>query len=402
MIDLNELSTRGLRSDMLRRGPGCVAWDYCPERAEVRSRTEQWSHPTLHRTDAVASQNTEATQLENRAAKRRFKPNDLSVQACVLLTIGLVFAASGCGRASQPIASRVQPETQHVIVDRLDRTIRVGEPARRIISLSPATTELLYAIGAGSSLVGATTHSDFPSAALELPRVGGGTLESISVEAIIAAQPDLVLCKWDRHQPLLESLDRLHISTLAIGPKNLDELFEEADWLGRLTGHVSEAETLVATMQTKHQSLRRIVERVRPEPSLSVFYEVWDEPLMTAGPDSFIAELLLLAGLQNIITDTDIAYPRINAETVIRGNPDLILAPTSHLKRVDIESFGARPGWGAINAVNEHRIYVISGDLISRCGPRVLDAVAEIIVAAYPNTAAEIAELTPDVVAETP
>ncbi|MCG8650515.1 MAG: helical backbone metal receptor, partial [Pirellulales bacterium] len=272
-----------------------------------------------------------------------------------------------------------------MITDRLDRQVNFAQPAGRIISLSPATTELLFALGLGPSVVGVTKHCNFPPEALKIQRVGGGTLESVSLETIVGAKPDLVLCKWDTHQPLVESLERLQIRTLAIGSQSLEELFEEANWLGQITGRDSEAVELVERMRARRQRLTEVVAGVKPDRPIRVFYEVWDEPLMSAGPDSFIGELLTLAGLENIVTDTSIRYPRISAETVLRGNPQLILAPTSHFENVDVETIRARPGWRTIAAVENRRIHLISGDQVSRCGPRLLDALAEIILAAYPT-----------------
>lgn len=289
-----------------------------------------------------------------------------------------------------PTASVVEtaPEIP-VITDRLDRKFACDSPATRIVSLSPSTTELLFALDLDSRIVGATKHCNYPDAALAIPRMGGGTLESISIETIVAASPDLVLCKWDSHQPLVESLDRLQIPVLAIGAQSLDELFEETRWLGRVTGQEAEVDRFIMSMRKRRDDLVRQVASVKHDPPTRVFYEVWDDPLMTAGPDSFIDELLGLAGLQNIVAGTAVRYPRISSETVVRGDPELILAPTTHFENVDVDSIAQRPGWASITAVADGNIHLISGDEISRCGPRMLDALAEIIAAAYPEAKPE-------------
>ncbi|MEM6692430.1 MAG: ABC transporter substrate-binding protein, partial [Planctomycetota bacterium] len=93
---------------------------------------------------------------------------------------------------------------------------------------------------------------------------------------------------------------------------------------------------------------------------------------------------------ENILSDTSVRYPRISSESVVEGNPDLILAPTSHFDNVDIDSFRSRPGWSSVAAVANERIYLISGDEVSRCGPRLLDAWSEIILAAYPDAESSI------------
>jgi iron complex transport system substrate-binding protein len=304
-----------------------------------------------------------------------------------LAAVALASVLLGCDSGSSPAPPQSSPSV--TITDRLNRIVAADQPATRIVSLSPATTELLFALDLGPSIVGATRHCNYPKEALGIPRVGGGTLESLSTEAILAAKPDLVLAKWDSHQPLVQSLDRMHVRSLAIGAQDLSELFEETKWLGQLTGRQEQAERFIAKMKARREQLVNIVEKYGAKPKLKVFYEVWDDPLITVGPDSFIDEILELAGLQNIVTDTSIRYPRISAETVLRGDPDLILAPTTHFEDVDIDSIRSRPGWSDITAVRSRRIHLISGDEVSRCGPRLLDALAEIISAAYPNVSAD-------------
>lgn len=334
--------------------------------------------------------------------RKILRPSKAIFPLVSMFILATVFPTLGCQRSDrlqettsseleQPLATNngLARPSPKPIKDRLDRTVTIKNQAQRIVSLSPAMTELLFALELGPNIVGATEHCNAPNAALEIPRVGGGTMESISLEAIVSAKPDLVLCKWDTHQPLVESLERLSIPCLAIGAQSLQELFEQAIWIGQVTAHESQAQALIQRMQGRRDHLVSIVERSRPEKRLKVFYEVWDSPLMTAGPNSFINEMLVLAGLENIIKDTSIRYPRISAETVIKANPDLILAPTTHFETVEISEISARPGWNEIEAVKEERIYLISGDEVSRCGPRMLDALAEIIKAAYPEVSIE-------------
>ena len=117
----------------------------------------------------------------------------------------------------------------------------------------------------------------------------------------------------------------------------------------------------------------------------TVFYEVWDEPLMSAGPNSFIGELLQLAGTQNVFSDTAIRYPRVSAEVVISRNPDVILSPTTHATAVSREKILKRQGWSQVTAVREERVFLIDGDQVSRCGPRLIDALEDIIRVVYPE-----------------
>ena len=125
---------------------------------------------------------------------------------------------------------------------------------------------------------------------------------------------------------------------------------------------------------------------IKEEDQRSVFYEVWDDPLMTAGPKSFIGELMRLGRMKNLFADTEIRYPKISSEVVVDRNPDVILAPTNHMKKVEVEQMAERPGWRNITAITRKQIYIINGDHVSRCGPRLLDALEEMIDAVYPAT----------------
>jgi len=212
----------------------------------------------------------------------------------------LLLVTAGCQpQSSHPSSVEVAgaADTSINVVDRSGRTVKFGKPPARIVSLSPSTTELLFAIGAGERIVGATRHCDYPEAAKSIPRVGGGSLSGLSREAIISLEPDLVLCKWDSHEPLIELLPRLGIAVIAVGPESLEELYTEAALLGKVTRQTDGASALVARMKERHQSLAARVAAVPESERPTVFYQVWDDPLMTAGPESFIGEMLANAGV---------------------------------------------------------------------------------------------------------
>ncbi len=315
-------------------------------------------------------------------------------QVDVILVVflgGLFVLALGCRNnephsvspSTSPASHEVQLET--VAVDRLKRTIRFTEAPKRIVSLSPSTTELLYAIGAGEQLVGATEHCNYPDAATKLKRVGGGTLQGISRETILSLNPDLILCKWDSHQPLIEPFERFQVPIMAIGADTLAELYDEAVLLGQVTGHAAEASQLIEQMKQRVVALTSWVDSVPMDQRRRAFYEVWDEPLMTAGPKSFIGEMLEMGGMKNIFDDTTVRYPRISDEVVLDRDPEVILAPSTHRAKVSMEILAKRQGWDRITAVRDRQVFLIDGDQVSRCGPRMLDALEEMIRAVYPD-----------------
>jgi iron complex transport system substrate-binding protein len=304
------------------------------------------------------------------------------------LIVGLLLCSPGCGRVPETQVAKVpvsQETTDRLAVDRLNREVRFKATPQRIVSLMPAATELMYAIGAGSQLVGVTKNCNYPPEAETLERVGGGTMESISREKIVSLKPDLVLCKWDHHQPLIETLEQFNIPALAIGPETLEQLFAEATMLGDITGHTEEATQLIAAMRLRVEKINARVDLIPSSQRRKVFYEVWDDPLMTAGPGSFIGEALRLAGMENIFEDATAAYPKVSDEVVVARNPDVIFSPSTHASRVSLEKMLQRQGWGEVTAIKEKQVFIVNGDHISRCGPRLLDAIEEMISLAYPD-----------------
>jgi iron complex transport system substrate-binding protein len=138
-------------------------------------------------------------------------------------------------------------------------------------------------------------------------------------------------------------------------------------------------------MKQRLEILTARVKLIPEEQQRKVFYEVWDDPLMTAGPGSFIGETLDLAGLKNIFFDATTKYPKVSDEVVVARNPDVILSPSTHASQVSIEKLLGRQGWSEVNAVKLKQVYIINGDHVSRCGPRLLDALEEIIKVVYPE-----------------
>jgi iron complex transport system substrate-binding protein len=307
----------------------------------------------------------------------------------VLSFVLLAACERGAVESKVPAAKPPAADSSEIrLVDRLDRDVRFTKIPTRIVSLSPSTTELLFALELGSSIVGRTEHCNYPLEALEIAKVGSGTLEGISREAIVNLQPDLVLCKWDSHQPLIETFEKLGIPIVAFGPENIQEMFKEARLIGSITGQQTEAEQLVDRMSARLDRLKAVVSTIDAQDRKRVFYQVWDAPLMTAGPTSFIGEIMTTAGFNNVFSDLTNRYARVSSEVLVERDPQIIFAPTTHSTEVKLESFANRPGWENVTAVREGKIFIINGDQISRCGPRLLDAMEQMIRLGYPHVAA--------------
>ncbi|MFP3090133.1 cobalamin-binding protein [Treponema sp. TIM-1] len=273
----------------------------------------------------------------------------------------------------------VYPEEAPGVRDVLGRTLHVSAPPRRIVSLSPAVTEILFAIGAESQIAGVTDYCDYPPETASVPKVGGFSGATVSVERIAALRPDLVILSADMHGRIITLLDRLSIRNFAVEPRNFSEVYQTIETLGTLTGNREKARELIAVMGEKISRARKL--RGSGEPP-GVFWELNDDPLMTAGGNTFISEAIRLGGGRNIFEDRPESWPTVGTEEVLLRKPAWIIAGDDHGKIVEPGALSRRPGWQGIPAVKEGRIATVNADTLYRYGPRLADAVlaiAEII-----------------------
>ncbi len=181
-----------------------------------------------------------------------------------LLAISLLVDV-GCGVSSVDSQASSSAEGRGVAFDyhscgrSTPSHVTFHQPPQRIVSISPETTELLFALGLGDRMVGVTEHCNYPEEAKHVAKVGIGTVETISRERIIAVRPDAIFCRWDNHEPLIDTFERLNIPIVGMGSENLQGLFEEARLIGRITDHSQQAETLVKQMEQRLASLQQRV-----------------------------------------------------------------------------------------------------------------------------------------------
>jgi len=257
-------------------------------------------------------------------------------------------------------------------------------PARpqRIVTLAPSATEMIFAVGAGDRLVGRDELSDYPPEAKNVPSIGG-TYPSINTEAIVALRPDLILAPGVISPEQVKALESLGLVVFhQRTPKDIEEIFQQIQMVGRLTGNTEQAEKTIADLRARLTAIEEKIRQARTRPK--VFYELdatdpgkpW-----TAGPGSFIDRLIARAGGQNIGASLSSEWGQISLEELIRQDPDLMILGTANYGETP-EKVRQRPGWNRLRAVREGRIYPINADLISRPGPRIVDgleALARII-----------------------
>jgi iron complex transport system substrate-binding protein len=239
--------------------------------------------------------------------------------------------------------------------------VRLAAPAKRIVSLSPHLTELLYAAGAGSRVVGALEYSDYPAEARRLPRVGSEA--SIDLEAVIALGPDLVVA-WPNAGSVraVNRLAELRFAVFRSEPRQLDDIPRTLERLGILAGSSDEAAQAAAAFRARVRALEL---RYSKRPRVRVFYQVWDRPLLTVNGDHVISKVMGLCGGENVFAGLPLIAPEVDREAVLRANPDAIITSAASLNE-----WKAFPGLAA--AVQGH-LYAIPPDLLQRHTPRLLD-----------------------------
>jgi iron complex transport system substrate-binding protein len=245
--------------------------------------------------------------------------------------------------------------------------IRLDQPASRIVSLAPHLTELLYAAGAGSRLVGAVEFSDFPAAARALPQVGSDA--RIDLEAVLALRPDLVVA-WPNAGSLraVERLAQLGLPVFRSEPRELDDVARTLQRLGRLAGSQAQAESAAAAFRARAAALEK---RYAAQRKVRVFYQIWDRPLLTVNGDHIISKVIALCGGENVFAGLPLLVPEVDREAVLRANPEAIVASGSNDAQPQwLEMWRQFPG---LAAAARGQLYAIPADLIQRQTPRILD-----------------------------
>lgn len=269
--------------------------------------------------------------------------------------------------------------------DSLDRTVTLRAPAARVVSLNPSATESLFGIGAGDRVVGVTSYCTWPAEAARKPRVGGYTSESISLELLLALKPDLVVTGGPVHVSIRRSLDSLGLPYYVFEPTSVEGTLECLSDLGILTGTSAGAERVVRNLRRDLVEIAAAVSSIPAGSRARVFWEVYDEPLMTCGGSSFLHELIVRAGGLNVFADLEHPWSIISPEEAVRRSPQVILAADDHSPGFTAEDLSRRPGWGSVPAVLTGRVYLLPADPVNRTGPRLGEGIRSIARVLYPE-----------------
>ncbi len=261
------------------------------------------------------------------------------------------------------------------VTDMMGREIGLEKPAEKVVALDAANCEILYALGAGGTLIGRGEYCNYPAEVLDIAAVQSGF--ETNIEQIIALQPQVVLMAT-MNQPVeqVEALENAGIKVVAVDAQSIDGVYTAIELVGAVVGKAGEAEALVKEMQERFSA---VAARVPAEggQAKSVYFEIstleWG--LWAAGQGTFMDEIATLLGLENIFADVP-SWAEVSQEQVIDRAPDLIVTTTTYLGEgpTPEEEISGRAGWENIPAIQEGRIYNADNDSITRPGPRLADA----------------------------
>jgi iron complex transport system substrate-binding protein len=277
--------------------------------------------------------------------------------------------------------------TELTFTDDLGRVVSLPAPAQSVVSLAPSNTEVLFAVGAGSQVVGRDLFSDYPAEAVSVQDIGGSWGE-YNLEAILALQPDLVLAQGGGFNPpeLIASLEDLGLTVFVLpNPSTLEEMYSNLETVGALTGHSSEAAALVESLTARVSAVDAVILPISYAPS--VYYELdASNPTSpyTAGAGTFVDQLISRAGGYNIGSALEGLWTPISMEDLLVADPTIILLGDAAYGETP-EKVSARPGWDALVAVQNGQVFAFDDNLVSRPGPRLVDGLEALVEILHPG-----------------
>jgi iron complex transport system substrate-binding protein len=304
---------------------------------------------------------------------------------CALAAISLLVPLEVSAQSAPPAQTNgdsAKAAPPLIVKDDKGRRVEVPQPLKRIISLAPSVTETIYALGAQDRLVADTDVCNYPAAAQKLPKIGGPFTPNL--EVIFSLKPDLVVVAADsgNRKETADALDLLHVPTYATYAKTVDDVLASISKLGDVLGVAEQGRTLSESLRARLQDLHHRLENVSPT---RVLFVVWQEPLMSIGQETYIADAMRHAGAESVV-QTKQDWPHVSWEEVVRLQPAYLVFASAHPEEITAMIAGVRnlPGWRDLKAVEENKIVIVS-DAINLPAPRLVDAIEELARHLHPE-----------------
>jgi len=265
--------------------------------------------------------------------------------------------------------------------DALGRVVTLDGAPKRIISLAPSLTEILYALGLGERVVGVTRFSTYPPEAASKPQVG--SYINLNVEKILSLRPDLVIGTKDGNEPgVVDMLQQAGIAVFIVNPRDVQEAIGTIATIGRVCGIPERAANLTRQLEKR---LNTVIQRTKSKKKPLVFLQINLKPIMTVNRDTFHHDLIRLSGGRNMTAEASITYPRISIEEVIQRMPDVILISSMERGGRYEKARQEWMQWTSIPAVQNGRVHLIDSDLIDRPSPRIIDGLEAMARLVHPE-----------------
>lgn len=303
----------------------------------------------------------------------------------ILLILSMSLA--GCKGANTQSADSKSKEINGVfkvtITDDMGRTVSLQKEPKRIVSLAPSNTEIMFFLGLGNRVVADTTYCDYPEEAKHCTKVGG--FNDPSLEKIVMLKPDLVLAT-DIHKEMIKGLEEAGLNVIVLNSDTIAGIFDDIRLVGRVMGIEDKAIDMTKDLQDRVNAVTQKVLEVPEDQKPYVYYEMWYEPLMSVGRDNRIGQMIRMAGGVNITDDCIEEYPQISEEVIIEKNPDVMINSYGHgSNKVITSGIAARKGWSQISFVKNHKIYTIDADLLELPGPRIVEGLEKMAEVFHPE-----------------
>ncbi|MGQ9628719.1 MAG: ABC transporter substrate-binding protein [bacterium] len=265
------------------------------------------------------------------------------------------------------------------VEDSLGRRVTFQRAPERIISMAPSNTEILFALGLGDRVIGVTNYCNYPPEATKKPKIGG--FSTPNIELIVSMEPDLILASAGVQLEAVRSLEKLGVKLLVIEPQTVEDTIKAIELVGRVAGRKGDAGKLADELRGR---MRRVVEKVKGVPRPRVFVEIWHDPFIAAGPGTVVDDVIRLAGGENIAAGASKGYPTFSLEALLERDPEVYIS-VSHTVLKSVEEITKRQGFARMSAVKNGRVFIMNGDIITRSGPRIVDALEMMARAFHPD-----------------
>jgi len=305
-----------------------------------------------------------------------------AVAALVLFAAVIPLASCKEGGASSSVKTGQAIEIK--LKDGMGNDISLENPAKKIIVFAPSALEILNTIGAMDYVIGVDNWSIDFGEPLAAGLEGFGDFQSLNMEKITASDPDIIIGLIGWAEADIQKLDELGVKIYIVDANTIDEVYTEIINMGQLTGMQKEAQELKVELEKKVNAVAEKVKDIRQDAKPKVFYEVWNDPLMSAGADTFINELIEKAGGINIVAADGLSgWPEYSVENLIQNNPDIIIAPMSLAPDADVIISDAR--FTSVNAVINKKVYIVPDNPVSRPSQNIIKGLEMFAQAIHPE-----------------